>query len=197
MGPQPDLVDPGPRQDDGGPARPGPFGVQLLDDPLELVELEVDQPALDVDSAERQLKSQSRDLHTGLGSRGASARSRRVYGGPWPRLRLEVLNRDGWRCQVRGERCQGVASVVDHIVPVRAWPLVGQVEFASGLPQLQHGDGVCGVCVPAAAFSGVVTGGRRFRSVSAARVTRSTRLLRAYGRVQGLPSECGPRMDGL
>ena len=44
----------------------------------------------------------------------------RVYGGPWPRLRLEVLNRDGWRCQVRGERCQGVASVVDYIVPVRA-----------------------------------------------------------------------------
>jgi hypothetical protein len=71
VGAQPDLVDPGPRQDDGGPARPGPFGVQLLDDPLELVELEVDQPALDVDAAERQLKSQSRDLHTGMGSRGA------------------------------------------------------------------------------------------------------------------------------
>jgi 5-methylcytosine-specific restriction endonuclease McrA len=35
-------------------------------------------------------------------------------------LRLEVLNQDGWRCQVRGERCQGTASVVDHIIPVRA-----------------------------------------------------------------------------
>jgi 5-methylcytosine-specific restriction endonuclease McrA len=35
-------------------------------------------------------------------------------------LRLEVLSRDGWRCQVRGERCQGMASVVDHIIPVRA-----------------------------------------------------------------------------
>jgi 5-methylcytosine-specific restriction endonuclease McrA len=35
-------------------------------------------------------------------------------------LRLEVLARDGWRCQVRGVRCQVVASVVDHITPVRA-----------------------------------------------------------------------------
>ena len=71
----------------------------------------------------------------------------RVYGGPWPRLAAGGAgDRDGWRCQVRGERCQGVASVVDHIVPVRAGGrLVGQVEFASGLPQLQHGEGVCGV----------------------------------------------------
>jgi 5-methylcytosine-specific restriction endonuclease McrA len=35
-------------------------------------------------------------------------------------LRLEVLNRDRWRCQIQGERCQGMASVVDHIIPVRA-----------------------------------------------------------------------------
>lgn len=75
-------------------------------------------------------------------------------------MRLEVLNQDGWRCQVRGERCQGTASVVDHIIPVRAGRrLVGQVESASGLPQHQHGAGVCGVSVSAAAFSGVVTVG--------------------------------------
>jgi 5-methylcytosine-specific restriction protein A len=32
----------------------------------------------------------------------------------WPRLRLAVLERDGWRCY----RCGGRATEVDHIVPV-------------------------------------------------------------------------------
>lgn len=47
-------------------------------------------------------------------------RSEAVYWGPWPALRLRVLARDGYRCQVGGPRCRGVASVVDHIIPVRA-----------------------------------------------------------------------------
>jgi 5-methylcytosine-specific restriction endonuclease McrA len=37
----------------------------------------------------------------------------------WRRVRLEVLNRDGWRCRVGGPRCTGSASLVDHIVPWR------------------------------------------------------------------------------
>lgn len=36
----------------------------------------------------------------------------------WRRLRLEILERDGYRCQVRGARCRGEADEVDHIIPV-------------------------------------------------------------------------------
>jgi 5-methylcytosine-specific restriction protein A len=34
----------------------------------------------------------------------------------WRRLRLAVLDRDGWQCQIRGPRCTTVATAVDHIV---------------------------------------------------------------------------------
>jgi 5-methylcytosine-specific restriction endonuclease McrA len=46
-------------------------------------------------------------------------REQAVYGGPWPELRLRVLARDGYRCQVGGPRCQGEATIVDHIWPWR------------------------------------------------------------------------------
>ena len=32
------------------------------------------------------------------------------------RLRLAVLDRDGWLCQIRGPRCTRAATVVDHVV---------------------------------------------------------------------------------
>ena len=41
-----------------------------------------------------------------------------VYSGPWRRIRLKILERDGYICQVKGRRCKGVADRVDHIVPV-------------------------------------------------------------------------------
>jgi 5-methylcytosine-specific restriction protein A len=34
----------------------------------------------------------------------------------WRRLRLLVLDRDRWACQIRGPACVGVATCVDHIV---------------------------------------------------------------------------------
>lgn len=40
------------------------------------------------------------------------------YSGPWNRIRLKILERDGYQCQVRGPTCTGVATQVDHIVPV-------------------------------------------------------------------------------
>jgi len=40
------------------------------------------------------------------------------YSGPWVRIRKKVLERDGYVCQVRRKRCTGVATQVDHIVPV-------------------------------------------------------------------------------
>lgn len=36
----------------------------------------------------------------------------------WSKVRLVVLERDGWHCQIGGPRCLGVATEVDHIVPV-------------------------------------------------------------------------------
>ncbi|KOG26808.1 HNH endonuclease [Streptomyces viridochromogenes] len=38
----------------------------------------------------------------------------------WPKIRLRVLRRDGHRCTARdqyGERCEELATDVDHIVP--------------------------------------------------------------------------------
>jgi 5-methylcytosine-specific restriction endonuclease McrA len=32
-------------------------------------------------------------------------------------LRLQVFERDGWRCRIRGPRCTGYAEELDHIVP--------------------------------------------------------------------------------
>ena len=40
------------------------------------------------------------------------------YSGPWKRIRLEVLQRDDNRCQIRAHGCTQVAEVVDHILPV-------------------------------------------------------------------------------
>jgi 5-methylcytosine-specific restriction protein A len=33
----------------------------------------------------------------------------------WRRRRLRVLERDGYRCQIRGPKCAGKAAEVDHI----------------------------------------------------------------------------------
>lgn len=35
----------------------------------------------------------------------------------WKRTRLFVLDRDRWRCQVKGDHCQGWANQVDHVIP--------------------------------------------------------------------------------
>jgi hypothetical protein len=36
----------------------------------------------------------------------------------WRVKRLEVLQRDGFRCQIRGPKCETRATQVDHIIPV-------------------------------------------------------------------------------
>lgn len=38
--------------------------------------------------------------------------------GSWPRIRLAVLERDGWICQIRGKHCLIRASEADHIIPI-------------------------------------------------------------------------------
>ena len=44
------------------------------------------------------------------------------YNGEWPRIRQEVLERDGHQCQIRGPKCQDEATDVDHII---SWRLGG------------------------------------------------------------------------
>ncbi len=39
-----------------------------------------------------------------------------AYRGPWLTLRLAVLARDGYRCQLRLPNCKGQATQVDHII---------------------------------------------------------------------------------
>ena len=53
----------------------------------------------------------------------------RVTGRPfdhafWRKIRVRVLDRDGWRCRIGLQGCTGEATEVDHIVPWRqggAW----------------------------------------------------------------------------
>lgn len=39
------------------------------------------------------------------------------YSWPWPIVRLQVLERDRYRCRIKGPKCTGHATQVDHIVP--------------------------------------------------------------------------------
>lgn len=39
------------------------------------------------------------------------------YCGPWPKVRLACLERDGYRCTIQGRRCIGRASHADHVIP--------------------------------------------------------------------------------
>ena len=38
--------------------------------------------------------------------------------GSWPKIRLAILERDSWTCQIQAKRCTKRATHVDHIVPV-------------------------------------------------------------------------------
>lgn len=38
--------------------------------------------------------------------------------GSWPKIRLAVLARDNYECQIRGKRCTRIATQADHIVPI-------------------------------------------------------------------------------
>ena len=39
------------------------------------------------------------------------------YCGPWPTIRLQVLERDEHTCRIQGPRCTTRATHVDHIIP--------------------------------------------------------------------------------
>lgn len=47
-----------------------------------------------------------------------------VYNSPWPRVRLAMLERDHYLCQLKGPKCKKIATEVDHIIDWRnggAW----------------------------------------------------------------------------
>jgi 5-methylcytosine-specific restriction endonuclease McrA len=65
--------------------------------------------------------------------------SDRRYGSlRWKKLRLLVLARDNYECQVRGPRCRGAASTVHHIIPSSQAP---ELFFDAG--NLQASCGAC------------------------------------------------------
>jgi 5-methylcytosine-specific restriction endonuclease McrA len=47
---------------------------------------------------------------------------RRYRTAAWQRLRLRILVRDGYWCQVKGPRCHGHATSVHHILPSSTHP---------------------------------------------------------------------------
>lgn len=40
------------------------------------------------------------------------------YEGPWRKVRAQILQRDNYRCQIKGYGCLHEATEVDHILPV-------------------------------------------------------------------------------
>ena len=40
------------------------------------------------------------------------------YDHSWQAVRIQILERDQHQCQVRGPRCRGTATQVDHIIPL-------------------------------------------------------------------------------
>ena len=44
--------------------------------------------------------------------------ARSPYDHTWQMVRLQILDRDHHQCQVRGPKCKGNATEVDHIVPL-------------------------------------------------------------------------------
>lgn len=71
-------------------------------------------------------------------------------GRPWRRIRAQVLARDPW-CTIRGPRCTGKATTVDHIIPL------------SIRPDLAHDpSNLRGACVPCNSAGGArMTNARR------------------------------------
>lgn len=45
--------------------------------------------------------------------------TREVYNHTWRRVRLRILERDDYLCQIKGPRCGITATSVDHIQPWR------------------------------------------------------------------------------
>lgn len=58
-------------------------------------------------------------------------------GRPWRRIRAAVLQRDPW-CTIRGPRCTGVSTHVDHVIPLSTRP-----DLAHELGNLR---GACAAC---------------------------------------------------
>jgi len=50
------------------------------------------------------------------GHNGAVGYDQRLGQGAWKNLRRFILDRDRWLCQIRGPKCTGGATCVDHIV---------------------------------------------------------------------------------
>ena len=41
-----------------------------------------------------------------------------AYRGPWTTVRKSILKRDNHQCQIRAPKCTGIATQVDHIIPI-------------------------------------------------------------------------------
>jgi 5-methylcytosine-specific restriction endonuclease McrA len=54
----------------------------------------------------------------------------------WKKLRLAVLERDGYRCQIKGPRCAVVANIADHVIP----------HHLGGPDELSNLQAACGPC---------------------------------------------------
>jgi 5-methylcytosine-specific restriction enzyme A len=49
---------------------------------------------------------------------GSPPKTRTPYDHTWQRVRPQILQRDNYKCQVHGPKCKGVATQVDHIIPL-------------------------------------------------------------------------------
>lgn len=103
-----------------------------------------------------------------FGVRSSAMAQARVYDSTsWRRLRLQVLKRDNYQCQVRLAGCTVVATSVDHIYPVHLCPELGLEPFN---------------CRSACVHCNSVLGARYGNSLRANSQTRARKRSRQRGR---------------
>jgi hypothetical protein len=61
----------------------------------------------------------------------------------WQVLRLAVLRRDGYRCQIQGRRCAGIANTAHHILPSSTHPhlFFDPANLQAACKPCNYGDG--------------------------------------------------------
>jgi len=62
------------------------------------------------------------------------------YAGPWRTIRKQILERDGYICQIQAAGCTLAANQVDHIVPVsKGGPWWDTANLRAACPRCNNG----------------------------------------------------------
>lgn len=64
------------------------------------------------------------------------------YNGPWPQVRLRILERDQHTCQIQADGCTQEATDVDHIIPpIEGGAAYDSANLRAACPRCNRGRG--------------------------------------------------------